>query len=176
MKMPVSYHFVQARQHVDDAINNAQEGHVFDDEEAQLLTQLIENAERLRENSIRAEFANNTPPKVLAKKYSLDAEKVWRIINAPHEVISGVVAKTEFKESSNLLELGSLAFTDVRGERIVEQMRQRLAKNFGVTVMGNWVTVRFSEGEGKNRPLLQVSMQIASVVSSDIKQEEWEGQ
>ena len=65
------------------------------------------------------------------------------------------------------IELAETKFVDRHADEIVEAMRQNLAKNMGVTVMGSWVTVRFSIG----KRFCNVSMQITSITDSTIREE-----
>jgi hypothetical protein len=62
-------------------------------------------------------------------------------------------------------ELADLQFADSRAERIMEELRIRLANaGFGVTVIGPHLTVRF--GGGASKRLVCVSMQVTSITDS----------
>jgi predicted NUDIX family NTP pyrophosphohydrolase len=57
--------------------------------------------------------------------------------------------------------IGKTKFENPEAAKIVEAMRQKLAKEFGVTVQGSIVTVRWYEQ--KDGPLVSVSMSIHDV-------------
>jgi hypothetical protein len=56
------------------------------------------------------------------------------------------ISKTEFKNK--------------KAEKIVEKLRNKLSKEFGVTIQGSIVTLRYSE---KNSPLIEISMVITNI-------------
>ncbi len=59
-------------------------------------------------------------------------------------------------------ELGLQTFEDPRAGAIMEELRLKVSKEFGVTVVGPYVTLRF--GHGKRH--VQVSMQVTSITDS----------
>lgn len=70
---------------------------------------------------------------------------------------------------SQLQELGGLVFEDSRMDlAVMEIMRKRLAEEFGVTVVGPYVTLRWREG----RNLVQVAMLVTSITDSGQVEEE----
>lgn len=69
------------------------------------------------------------------------------------------------------LQLCNAALTDSRGVQIVEKMRQRLAKEFGVTVIGNSVTLRMGSA---SQGLQIVSMIITDVTDDNVCDESME--
>lgn len=72
------------------------------------------------------------------------------------------------KFEAPLLQLAEAAFVDTRGVRIVEDMRKKLAAaGFGVTVIGNGMTLRFSTSESKS--LKCVSMTIIDITDDDVR-------
>lgn len=134
------------------------------DESAHALNEMIVQAKNLRNAGIRKDSENSSLQQ-LCVKYDLPSTRIWQILNDPqYEVISDSVLNS----GCSLLELGCTAFTDIRGERIVETMRQKIAAGhrFGITVMGPNVTLRFN---GAKNNLQCVSMQIVSVVDSEVQ-------
>lgn len=134
------------------------------DESIGALNEMIREAKKLRNACIRKDRETSTLQQ-LCVKYGLPSTRIWQILNDPqHEVLSDAVTDS----GCSLLELGCTAFTDVRGERIVETMRQKIAAGhrLGITVIGPNVTVRFN---GINQNLQCVSMQITSVVDSSVQ-------
>lgn len=151
---------------VSNVIEEVQDGKIVTSDEAIFLCTLIERATSLRDNSIRFDHSKGMSQKQLAVKYSLTQTQLWPIVNVPYEVISNTVLT---KSKDRLLELGMSAFTDNRGVRIVETLRKRIANaGMGVTLQGTFLTVRFSEGKA----LQQVSMQINSIVDSEVEEED----
>ena len=57
--------------------------------------------------------------------------------------------------------IGKTKFEKQHAKALVEKMRQRLGKEFGVTVQGSCITLRWSEK--KDGPLIQISMVIYDV-------------
>lgn len=160
-------HLQAAITNINQAIEEVQNGVALDEDEASLLAQLIEDSKRMRDNMIRYEsHTGGLSTKQLAAKYLLSSTRVWQIVNAQTgEVISDA---TNIKTKSRLLELGSSALTDIRGVRIVESLRQKIAvAGMGVTLQGTLLTVRFSEGKA----LQQVSMQVSSIIDSEVKED-----
>lgn len=64
-------------------------------------------------------------------------------------------------------ELSEQGFVDSTADKIMEELRQRAAKCFGVTVVGPYMTLRF--GDGKR--LVCVSFQVTSITDSTILEE-----
>ena len=61
-------------------------------------------------------------------------------------------------------ELGTQRFEDLRADKLMEHFRQKLAKSFGVTVIGPYVTLRDTI-DGHH---VSVTMQVSSLTSSGI--------
>ncbi len=141
-----------------------EQDNALSDESIGALNEMIVQAKKLRNACIRKDRESSSLQQ-LCVKYGLPSTRIWQILNDPqNEVISDSVTKS----GCSLLELGCTAFTDVRGERIVETMRQKIAGGHrsGITVQGSCVTIRFN---GPNNNLQCVSMQITSVVDSAVQ-------
>lgn len=154
--------------HIDSALNFVEQGNAISDEAAYELSRLMHRAEELRVAAIRNDRATHTISQLCAK-YVMQREQVQQIIQSlgADEYITEHINKA----GNNLLELAPLAFTDVRGQLIVERMRQKIAtgQRPGITVIGPNVTIRFS-GADKNN-LQSVSMIVVSVVDTSVKDE-----
>jgi len=57
--------------------------------------------------------------------------------------------------------IGKTKFENPEATKLVEAMRKKLANEFGVTIQGSIVTVRWSEQKGG--PLLSISMSIHDI-------------
>lgn len=154
--------------HITSALNFVNQGNALSDEAAHELTRLIQRAEQLRDASIRQDFSNGYSNKQLALKYVMASNDTWRIVNESATEAVGSIQQPK----ERLLELAPLAITDVRGERILETMRQKIAAGVrpGITVIGPHVTIRFS---GTNsRHMQSVTMQVTSIVDTEVVDEE----
>ena len=150
--------------HINSMLTYVREGSSMSDESAHALTSLIRQAEMLRNAAVRSDREKLTL-RHLSEKYSLSMERIREILNLEGDQL---LAGSINQEGHQLLELAPLAITDVRGERIVETMRQKIASGYrpGITVIGPHVTVRFS-GADKNH-LQSVSMLVTSVIDTAV--------
>jgi len=61
------------------------------------------------------------------------------------------------------MNIGDTRFENPEAVRLVELMRKRLANEFGVTVIGPNVCVRFYESDKADAPLIQIGLKIVEV-------------
>lgn len=66
------------------------------------------------------------------------------------------------------IDLSLQTFADPRAEKIIESARPILAKNFGVTISGPYLTLRWKTADGA---FIQESFQAYSLTSSNILEE-----
>jgi len=64
------------------------------------------------------------------------------------------------------IDLGLQEFSDPRANEIMEMLRKKATTEFGVTVVGPYVTLRFRKG----KDLVQVSMQVTSITDSGVRE------
>ncbi|MET0980262.1 MAG: hypothetical protein ABWX90_03340 [Candidatus Saccharimonadales bacterium] len=162
--MNISQHLQQARAEIANAFQR------FDEDKSSALTYqqigtlagVIEDAITLRDAAMMFDYKNGLSLREISRSYRVDEKEAARIVNAnASEVISD---STNIKTGGRMMELGTAALIDIRGVRIVETMRQKIAQVMGVTVQGSSIAVRF--GEGKS--LQQVSMQVVSVIDTEV--------
>lgn len=73
---------------------------------------------------------------------------------------------------SELKELGYQVFEDNRANQIMEIVRKKIidSKQFGITVIGPYMTIRFKDGNSH----VEVSMQVTSITDSKILDPQFE--
>lgn len=154
---------MDAQMGVADATQLILKGEFPGDTDGTYISSLLEQATTLRDEAVCYESKGGMSTGEIARKYRMDEKEVSKILDE-----NFIVSDSINHSGDHLLELGPLAFTDVRGERIVETMRQKIAtgQRPGITVIGPNVTIRFN---GANSNLQCVSMQIISVVDSAVQ-------
>jgi hypothetical protein len=169
MLLNLNHHLQQARAAIASAWQRYDEdkSSALTFEQSQTLAGVIEDAITLRDAAMTFDYQNGMSLAAISRSYRLEEKEAARIVNAnANEVISDSI---DTKTGGRMMELGTSALTDIRGVRIVETLRQKIAKaGMGVTVQGTSIAVRC--GEGKS--LQQVSMQVVSVIDTEVLEEE----